>query len=97
MTVPGWVAEAGLDPQTGGPQAITLATHEVRRAGRREPALQDREPPAHGTLDVATGRALHEPAVTYTPAAGYAGADSFTYVAIYNGSGLPAQPGAGRR
>ena len=48
--------------------------------------------PSHGTLDQSVGTAFTDAAVTYTPAAGYSGPDSFAYVAADASSGFPRVP-----
>lgn len=48
--------------------------------------------PSHGTLDQSVGTAFTGAAVTYTPAAGYSGPDSFSYVAADASSGFPRVP-----
>jgi Lysyl oxidase/Bacterial Ig domain len=48
--------------------------------------------PSHGTLDQAVGTPFASTIVTYTPAAGYAGPDSFTYVAADASTEFPHAP-----
>jgi hypothetical protein len=90
--VPGYVAK----PRTpsakpfGQPQQVTLAADEFGSPGPRRFKIVT--PPAHGTLDVATGSELADASVTYTPAAGFAGADEFTYVALDGDSLYPRHP-----
>ena len=95
VTVPGHVAEAVRVAQTGAPRSIPLASRSFGAPGPVRYAIVDG--PDHGTLDQATGgRAFEGPAVTYTPEAGYSGADAFSFVAIDATSPFPLEGSAPR-
>lgn len=92
-TIPGYVARpvsAPAPPAGEQPQTVTLAADSYGSPG----ALSYRvvTPPAHGTLDVVTGASFAGPAVTYTPAPGWTGADSFSYEAHDAASSYPVHP-----
>ena len=87
VTVPGYVAKPVTVTQANGPQSIGLVTTSFGSPGGR--AFKIVTPPAHGTLNATTGQAFAGPSVTYTPDAGYAGPDSFTYLARDGSSGFP--------
>jgi hypothetical protein len=77
-------ADKGTTTQSGDPVTITLTATDVETC---ELLFSISTPPAHGTLSTlgnhacATGAPHTDTAqVTYTPAVGFAGADSFTYV-----------------
>jgi hypothetical protein len=92
VTVPGYVAKAVTAPAApyGQPQDVTLAANTFGSPGARR--FRVVEPPAHGTLDVATGTAIAGSKVTYTPAAGYSGPDDFVYEAVDSTSDYPRHP-----
>ena len=87
VTVPGYVAKPVTVTQANGPQSIGLASTSFGSPGGRVFTIVT--PPAHGTLGAGAGQAFSGPSVTYTPDAGYAGPDSFTYVARDASSGFP--------
>lgn len=92
VTIPGWVPKAISTPQTGAAKNITLQTTKFGGQGDSNLRFKVVDPPDHGTLDVATGGLFTATTVRYTPQAGYTGADSFGYQAIYNGYGYPLNP-----
>ncbi len=87
VTVPGYTAQPESVTQTGGSQAITLATTSTGSPGPRRFRIVT--PPTHGTLSQATGGMFTGPTVTYSPEPGYTGNDSFTYVARDLDSAFP--------
>lgn len=87
VTVPGYIARPVTATQINGPQSISLVTTSFGTPGPR--AFEVVTPPAHGTLGVAPGQAFAGPSITYAPDAGYAGPDSFTYVARDADSDFP--------
>jgi hypothetical protein len=89
VTVPGYRASP-VSAAVTGPQAITLAAQQFGTPGSRRFKIVSA--PQHGTLSVATGTAFTGPQVTYTPAAGYTGPDSFTYAALDSASPYPLTP-----
>ena len=96
--IPGWLAQPLTAPDLpgGAPSALTLSATAVQGTGPSDAAgpLQFRivTPPAHGTLNVPVGRAFDSPTVTYTPADGYSGPDSFTFAALSATSPFPLTP-----
>lgn len=70
--------------------AVTLASESFGSPGSRR--FEIVTPPAHGSLNVATGASFSSPNLTYTPDPGYDGADSFDYVARDNSSDYPFNP-----
>lgn len=82
VTVPGYVAKPAIVTQVNGPQVIALGATAFGSPGPRASRIVT--PPAHGTLSALTGTS-----VTYTPAAGYGGPDSFTYAARDQSSDFP--------
>ena len=93
-TIPGYLAQA-VAPPAGAfeqPQEIALDATQFGSPGARR--FKVVTPPAHGTLDVAAGTAFNGPDVTYTPAPGYSGGDSFTYLAYDSASAYPRHPAA---
>jgi Lysyl oxidase/Bacterial Ig domain len=92
FAIPGYVAKPIAAPT--GPYAkaqhLTLASDVFGSPGGRR--FRVLTPPAHGTLSVATGADLTDPAVTYTPASGYSGPDRFTYEALDSTSSYPIHP-----
>lgn len=91
VTVPGHVAKAVTAAQTGGRQQITLASTAFGTPGPVRYEIST--PPAHGTLDRVTGSSFNGPVVTYTPDAGYTGADTFSYIAFDSTSAFPRAGG----
>ena len=95
--VPGYLASAvnaGTVP-FGQASTVTLASQTFGSPGSRR--FRIRSLPAHGTLkDGATtlvvGSVVTGPGVTYTPAAGYSGADSFDFSAFSSTSAFPRNP-----
>lgn len=85
FTVPGFVAQPLTVPRTGAPQEVTLTSVKFGNPGAVRYKIVS--PPAHGTLS-APGNG---DTVTYTPEAGYAGSDSFTYAARTNNVEFPGQ------
>ena len=99
---------AGEVPQ-GQASTVTLASQTFARPARpawSEPGITPGARrfrivtlPAHGTLRsgstvLAAGAVVTSASVTYTPAAGYAGTDAFTYSAFDSTSPFPRQPAA---
>jgi Lysyl oxidase/Bacterial Ig domain len=84
--IPGFVAE-GKSVQTGyqQPVGITLSA-KAFAVGAGEARYEVIQQPAHGTL---SGSGEH---LTYTPAAGYSGTDSFKYVTRNAHSEFPRNP-----
>ncbi|MEA2396545.1 MAG: hypothetical protein QOK25_101 [Thermoleophilaceae bacterium] len=93
VTIPGYVAKAITAPDApyGQSQQITLDATTYGSPGAR--AFRIATPPAHGTLNVASGTSFSGPTVTYTPARGYSGPDQFTYEATDSTSPYPIHPG----
>lgn len=93
-TIPGYLARAASAPpgKYGQPQQIALDADKFGSPGARR--FRVVTPPGHGTLDVATGTDFSAATVTYTPAAGYSGPDSFTFVARDSASAFPLHPAA---
>lgn len=69
--VPTATPQSGLTVTAPNPLPVTLAGNDPAGAALTYAIVG---PPAHGTLSAVSGRA-----VTYTPAAGYAGMDSFSF------------------
>jgi hypothetical protein len=95
VTVPGYNAlPVGplASPPSGGPVAVTLAANSFAAGAVANRRFRITQPPAHGTLNVATGVDLTSPSVTYAPNAGYRGPDSFGYVARRTTSAFPLNP-----
>ncbi len=96
VTLPGWVATnvGTVQVPSGAATGVTLAANEVGDAGTR--GFRIVSAPAHGTLNVPVGGTVDSAgAVTYTPAAGYAGPDAFTFAAITTSgvtAGFPNSP-----
>ena len=95
--IPGWTAQPLSVPVQGGvPTPFDLQASVVQGPGQGEQAGPVRfrivTPPAHGTLSAAPGQALAAPTVTYTPAPGYSGPDSFSYAAFSATSPFPLTP-----
>jgi hypothetical protein len=92
VVVPGWVATPVAATQTGGPQAITLASTKYGNQGNGNLRYRIVQGPAHGTLNVATGASTSSSQVTYTPAPGWTGPDTFTFAAYSASSSFPKTP-----
>lgn len=90
--IPGHVAQPlvrqGLE--AGEPASLTLAATSFGAPGARQFRIESG--PARGSLGVTTGDWFSGPEVTYTPDAGYSGADSFTYSARDSTSSFPLTP-----
>src|SRR4051812_33153088 len=93
-TIPGYLARAVAAPTGlyGRPQQVSLNADTFGSPGARRFKIVSA--PAHGTLDVSTGSPFAGPTVTYTPANGYSGPDSFTYSASDSASDYPRHPAA---
>ncbi len=91
-TVPGYVAKAIAAPTTpfGQAEDVTLDAIRYGTPGARQFKIVTQ--PAHGTLSVSSGTAFTDSTVTYTPAPGYSGSDSFTYQASDSASPYPRNP-----
>ena len=93
-TVPGYVAQpvnAGTVP-SGQATAITLSSQTFGSPGTRRFRIETA--PGHGTLRSGTtvlspGSTISGSQITYTPASGYSGPDSFTYSAYDSTSQFP--------
>lgn len=92
VTIPGYLARPLSPPagRYGQRQALTLGADVFGSPGARDFRIVN--PPAHGKLDVSAGTDFTDPAVTYTPAAGYTGPDKFTYEARDSTSLYPIDP-----
>jgi hypothetical protein len=90
--VPGYVAQPltrqGIE--AGAPVDLTLETDSWGSPGTRQMRIES--PPAHGTLSVASGEWFSDAGITYTPDAGYSGADSFSFSARDSSSPFPLHP-----
>ncbi len=95
VTVPGWIAQPVAVAQTAGSLAVPLSAQKFGTQSDANLRYRVVTPPAHGTLSLAAGQdfAAGVPLV-YTPAPGYAGADSFTYVARSLTWAFPTNPQA---
>ena len=91
VTVPGYTA-VPLETFTAGAQAITLAAQEYGNPG--PPQFRIESQPAHGSLSETGGTPFAAPVVVYTPQAGFAGTDSFTYSAWDPSTPFPLRPKA---
>jgi len=89
VTVPGYNA-AAVSATVTGPQTITLATWKFGSPGSR--LFKIVSAPSHGTLSMPVGTAFPGPQVVYSPTPGYAGPDSFRYVAFDSASQYPIRP-----
>ncbi len=95
VTVPGHVATA-VGPTAvphGAAATVTLASRTVGSPGTR--AFRVTRAPANGTLNAAVGATITGSTVTYTPRAGFSGADSFEFVAVAtsgDSAGFPRNP-----
>lgn len=93
VIIPGWTAQPVSLPQTGAPQAIPLSAVKFGTQGDSNLRYRVTSPPANGTLNVAVGQDVTAATqVVYTPNPGYAGGDSFTYVARSVSSQFPLNP-----
>jgi hypothetical protein len=92
VTVPGWVAQPVNAVQAGGPQDIPLASVKFGTQGNGNLRYRIVQGPAHGSLDVPTGGSTSAGDVTYTPAPGWTGPDSFTFAAYSAASQFPKTP-----
>lgn len=95
--VPGYLASAvnaGTLPY-GQASTVTLASQTYGTPGTRK--FRIKSVPAHGTLSsggttLGQNSVITGPGVTYTPAAGYSGADSFDFTAFDSASQFPRNP-----
>jgi hypothetical protein len=95
VTVPGWIAQPIAVAQTGAAQTVSLSAQKFGTQSDANLRYRVVTPPAHGTLSVAIGQDLAASApLVYTPAPGYSGGDSFTYVARSSTWGFPLNPQA---
>lgn len=93
VTVPGWIAGPVQLAQTGSPQAVALTASKFGSQSDANLRYRIVSGPAHGTLSVPTGSVLTEKQpLTYTPAPGYTGPDSFAYAALSAASPFPLSP-----
>jgi Lysyl oxidase/Bacterial Ig domain len=93
VTVPGHRARAlTVAADAGSPREIELGADRFGSPGRV--AFRVVSAPLHGTLDVAAGETARDGVVTYTPAPGHSGPDSFTYAAVDATSPFPRSPAA---
>jgi hypothetical protein len=98
VTLPGWVATnvGTVQVPFGSPTGVTLAANQVGSPGTR--GFRIVSAPSHGSLNVPVGGTVSSGgSVTYTPAAGYAGPDAFTFAAITTSgvtAGFPTNPTA---
>ena len=96
VTLPGWIATnvGTVQVPFGASAGVTLAANQVGSPGTR--GFRIVSAPAHGSLNVPVGGTVgSDGAVTYTPAAGYTGADAFTFAAITTSgvtAGFPTSP-----
>ncbi|MEQ8841937.1 MAG: lysyl oxidase family protein [Acidimicrobiales bacterium] len=90
--IPGYNARPVESVETleGAPVAISLSSESFGSPGSRR--FRVVTPPAHGSLNVATGTKFSSASVTYTPDPGHVGSDSFEYVALDNSSAYPLNP-----
>jgi hypothetical protein len=91
VTVPGYIA-APVSITGKGAQTIALGAQSYGRAGA--PVFQVDSAPSNGTLSVPAGVSVAPPQVVYTPRAGFAGTDSFTYSVRDSSSPFPLRPRA---
>jgi Lysyl oxidase/Bacterial Ig domain len=91
VTVPGHVA---LPRVASGAGAHTIALGAQAYGNPRPAAFAIDSPPSHGTLNVAPGTPFAAAQVVYTPQAGFAGTDVFTYTARDPASTYPLRPRA---
>jgi hypothetical protein len=91
-TIPGFDAQPqSLGRNTGEARTITLTYQRFQANGKPSggPRFAIASPPLHGSLDQSK---IKEGKVTYTPEAGYFGADSFTFSAVDPNSTFPTTP-----
>ena len=89
--IPGYNARpVGPVATDGDSVEVELVTEAFGSPGNR--GFRIVTPPARGTVDVATGVAFSSASVTYTPEPGFAGIDSFEYVAFDEASDYPLNP-----
>jgi hypothetical protein len=86
--VPGFDALAqSAATQAGEAKTLTLAAKAWGESSSTKPKYTILSPPPHGTLSAVSGGQ-----VTYTPAPGYSGLDSFTFAAAAPSSAFPLSP-----
>jgi hypothetical protein len=89
--VPGYVAEGSVSPvPADSPSQVGLPATKWGSPGAAEYRVVDA--PRHGRLSVAADQWFSGAALTYTPDAGYHGADSFKYEARDGTSSFPLNP-----
>lgn len=92
VTVPGWVAQPVSVAQTGQPLTIPLSSAKFGSQSDGQRRYRIIDGPDNGTLDVPIGSDFTATSVTYRPSPGYAGSDSFTYVAKRDQWAYPFNP-----
>jgi hypothetical protein len=92
VIVPGHIAEPLQVNVDSDPVDIALAA--TTYGSPEDQVFQIIDPPQHGSLDVAAGATIWSGSVRYTPDPGYAGSDTFTYVAADPISAYPRNPAA---
>jgi hypothetical protein len=89
--IPGYVAQSvGGDIQPGQVARVGLGAERFGSPGGV--AYRIVSGPSHGTLDVPAGTWRSDPGLTYTPAPGFEGTDTFTYMARDATSPYPRSP-----
>jgi hypothetical protein len=89
--IPGYVAQSVTgDIQPGQVARVGLGAERFGSPGGVSYRLVSA--PSNGTLDAPVGQWRTNPALTYTPAAGFEGSDSFTYMARDASSPYPRSP-----
>ena len=86
VTIPGYVARAKT-ATTGFQTPISITLESTAFSPKAGPEYKIAAGPSHGTLGSVSGGK-----VTYTPAAGFSGTDSFSYVAKETSNGFPVNP-----
>ncbi|HEX8743781.1 MAG TPA: lysyl oxidase family protein [Thermoleophilaceae bacterium] len=91
-TVPGYVAQPVTRQGLEAGSPATLMLRAVIWGDPGDQQFRIESPPAHGKLSVAAGEWFTGPNVTYTPDAGYAGTDSFSFSSRDSSSPFPLNP-----
>lgn len=91
-TIPGYNALPVGPVETLEDAAATITLESERFGSPGSRRFRVVTPPAHGSLDVATGATFSASSVTYTPDPGHTGPDSFEYVAVDSSSAYPLNP-----
>jgi hypothetical protein len=91
-TIPGYNALPVGPVETLEDTAVTVTLESERFGSPGSRRFRVVTPPAHGSLDVATGATFSASSVTYTPDPGHTGPDSFEYVAVDQSSAYPLNP-----